>query len=219
MELSAPEQRLLDFSRERFGEHLSHFLLAGLGEEDEARIWLFTATFTDGQGIDRCREIKVEANERPDIVTLLPRRREPLVILALLRLLIVDREMSTSSLSYELEEVLNLLGWEDSAQSRLTIDGAIERYFNISYNWSLSAEELEERNLSFYNGQSRLVSGYSHYDAEEERRSGRSPSMVEFSAPFVGELVSRKLFDLDWNTVHGKIFSIPLRTNPVTSFE
>jgi hypothetical protein len=206
MKLSAPEQRLLDFAREQFGEHLSQFLLAGLGEEDEARTWLFNVIFTIGQDMDRCREIQVEADERPDIGTLLPRRREPLVILALLRLLIVDRKLSSASLSYELEEVLGLLGWEDSGKSRLTIDEAIERYADMSYQWKLSSEELEERNLSSYKGQSRIVSGYASSDIEGEGWSKRLSGMVEFGARFVEGLLGRTLFDLDWNNVRGQIY-------------
>jgi hypothetical protein len=207
MKLSADEQRLLDFAHEQFGEPLSQFLLSGLDKEDEARTWLFTVTVTNERGVDRCREIKVEANERPDIVTVLPRRREPLVILALLRLLIVDHKMSSATLSYELEEVLGLLGWEDSAKSRLTIDEAIERYAVMSYYWTLSGEELEEKNLSSYKGQSRIVSGYDRSAIEGEGWSKSLPGKVEFGARFIEGLIGRTLFDLDWNKVRGKIFS------------
>jgi hypothetical protein len=219
MKLLAQEQSLLDFAREQFGEHLSQFLLAGLEAEDEVQIWLFTVTFTDGQGVNQCREIKVEADERPDIITLLPRHREPLVILALLRLLIVEGEMTAASLYYEPKEVLDLLGWKDSVKSRLIINEAIERYFSISYYWRLSDEELKQRNLSFYNGQSRIVSGYSRYHAEEEGRSKSLLDMVEFAAPFVEGLMSRRMFDLDWNSVRGKIFSRPLGANSDAPFE
>jgi hypothetical protein len=205
MRLSAPEQRLLDSSRELFGEHLSQFLLTGLDEEDEAQTWLITVTFVDEKFVDQCREIKVEADDRPDTAALLPRRREPLVILALLQLLIVDREMSSASLYYETEEVLGLLGWEDSVKSRFTVDEAIERYSNMSYNWRLSSKELEERTLSFYNSQSRIVSGYDRYEVEMEGRSKRLPSIVDFGAPFVEGLVARRLFDIDWNNVRDRI--------------
>jgi hypothetical protein len=219
MKLSAPEQRLLDFAHEQFGEHLSQFLLAGLGAEDEVQIWLFTVTFTDKQGVDQCREIKVEADERPDIITLLPRHREPLVILALLRLLIVEREMTAATLYYEPKQVLGLLGWEDSVKSRLIINEAIERYFNMSYNWLLNGEELKEKNLSFYNGQGRIISGYGRYYTEGVERSKRLAGMVEFGAPFVEGLVGRRLFDLDWNSVRRKIFSRSLGTNSDALFE
>ena len=90
---SVQERLLLKFALDNFGEALSQLLLAGLGEEEEVRNWLFTITFADKQDVVRHREIRVEADDHPDVATLLPRQREPLVILALL---IVDRKLSST---------------------------------------------------------------------------------------------------------------------------
>jgi hypothetical protein len=67
----------------------------------------------------------------------------------------------------------------------------------MSYYWMLSGEELEERNLSSYKGQSRIVSGYGYHDAEGEGWSKRLPGMLEFGARLVEGLIGRTLFDLD----------------------
>lgn len=199
--LSDSERRLLEFALDLFGESLSRFLLSGTGEETEAQMWLFTVSFADGQGAARDREIRVKPDDIPDEPRILPGRREPLVILALLRLLIEDHRISTYTLSYSQEQVLNILGWEDNAATRSAIDGAVKRYANLSYSWGLGGEELAERKLSFYNSEGRFVSGYGYYNAEEDGEYKRVANNVEFSSVFVEGLTRRTIFDVDWNRV------------------
>ena len=201
MMLSAYEQRLLNFATDQFGEPLSRLLLTGLGEENESRHCILKVTFTDDKGVNRNREIVVEADDRPDLVPSLSRGREPLVMLALLRLLIVDRGLSSTSLSYEIEEVFGLLDWRYSPESQMVIARTIERYANLSYFWRLSAEELAERNLSFYEGESRFVSGYCHYTEEERGRSLLVSGSVDFNRVFIEELMQGTLFHVHWKSV------------------
>jgi hypothetical protein len=201
LSLSAGERMLLEFALDTFGEPLSQFILAGLGEEAEARSWLFTITFDDERGVGRRRKIKLEPDERPDVITLLPRQREPLVILALLCLLIEDPQRSSSTLSYKQEEVLHLLGWQNTVDACSAIDEAVERYARLSYSWGLSREELTERNLSFYDAEGRFVSSYGHYNGEESGAYKRVSDTVEFSSVFVEGLTRRTLFNVDWDGV------------------
>jgi hypothetical protein len=200
--LSRPERRLLKFALDAFGEQLSRFLLSGLGEEGRRRAWLFAVTFTDGGGVSRRRDIRVEADDFPDVVTSLPGRREPLVMLALLRLL-MDRQPFSPGLSYDQAEVLGLLGWEDSPDTRLSIDEAVGRYVDLSYRWSPGAEELAEQRLSHYRAWARFVTGCGYRDAGEGPggRMMRASNRVEFSSEFVGELANRSVFGVDWNKV------------------
>src|ERR1043165_4385658 len=122
IKLSKLERELLSFAREEFGEYLTQFLLAGLGEEGTTHSWLFIIDFTiDGTSLHR--ELQVSDNDQPGAPTCLPQRRDPLVMLALLRLLILQ-DQSSASLSYDMEEVLKLLGWNHTAQSRRMIDEA-----------------------------------------------------------------------------------------------
>lgn len=201
LSLSAGEKTLLEFALDTFGEPLSQLLLAGLSEEAPARSWLFTITFDDERGAALRREVKLEPDERPDVVTLLPRRREPLVILALLRLLIEVPQRSSSSLSYKQEQVLNLLEWEDTVDVRSIIYEVVERYARLSYSWGLSGEELAEKNLSFYEAEGRFVSGYSHYNVEENTEHKLMADTVEFSSVFVEGLMRRILFNVNWDGV------------------
>src|ERR1700760_3760646 len=96
--LSRSERRLLEFALDLFGEPLSKFLLSGIGEEAEAQVWLFKVSFGAGSGAAHPREIRVEPDDIPGEPRVLPSRREPLVMLALLRLLI-EAHGSLSTLS------------------------------------------------------------------------------------------------------------------------
>jgi hypothetical protein len=199
--LSRQERSLLRFALDRFGVPLSRFLLSGLGEEDEASLWLFTITFTDQSGVMRRREIKVEAEDYPDEPRLLPRRREPLVMLALLRLFMEDRVRSSSGLWYGQEQVLNLLGRDNTAESCASIDEAVKRYARLSYGWGLGRDELAEKRLSFYEAEARFITGYGSYDEEEGGELRRAARRVDFASEFVDELARRTLFGIDWNAV------------------
>jgi hypothetical protein len=200
--LSGAERRLLKFALDLFGEQLSKFLLSGIGEEIEAQVWLFSVTFDDGSGAIRRREIRVEPDDIPREPRVLPGRREPLIILALLHLLIgTHRPLST--LSYSQEQVLNLLGWEDNEITRSAIDQAVKRYARLAYRWMLGGEELVERKLSFYEAEARFVSGYGFYGAEDGGEHKRVTSRVDFASEFIEELIRRALFGVDWNKVSG----------------
>jgi hypothetical protein len=198
--LLGSERRMLEFALDLFGEPLSKFLLSGIGEEVEAQVWLFSVSFDDESGAARGREIKVEPDDIPGEPRVLPGRREPLVMLALLRLLI-EAHGSLSTLSYSQEQVLNLLGWEDDETARSVIDQAVKRYARLSYSWGLSGEELTDRKLSFYNAESRFVSGYGYYNAEEDGEDRRVANNVHFSSVFVEGLTCRTGFNVDWNRV------------------
>ena len=193
---------MLKFALDAFGEPLSRFLLSGLGEEEEGRIWLFTVIFTSNGGAIHRRDIRVEADDRPDVVSLLPRRREPIVMLALLWLL-MGRQPFSPSMLFDQEEVLELLEWEDSPSSRLSIDETVERYADLSYRWRLSKEELAEKNISRWQGWSQLVSGYGYRDAEEIKggQIKRVSNRIAFASKFISELMSRSLFGVNWNNV------------------
>ncbi len=200
--LSGSERRLLEFALDLFGEPLSKFLLSGIGEEAESQAWLFRVSFDDGSGVIRSREIRVEPDDIPREPRVLPRRREPLVILALLRLLIETHGPSSSTLPYSQEQVLNLLGWKDDKAPRSAIDQAVKRYARLLYSWRLGQEELTERKLSFYDAEERFVSGYGFYNAEQDGEDRRVANTVDFSSVFVEGLTRRACFDVNWNRIN-----------------
>lgn len=181
---------------------LSGFLLAGLGEEGEARSWLFSVTFEDDGGATRQRAIRVEADERPDIDTSLPGRKEPLVLMAFLWVLMRERESPVTQLSYGREEVLRVLGWDETPELLSIVDEAVNRYVNLTYTWTLSAEELAERKLKKYRGWTRFVTGCGHVDYEDDEGvRKRESSYVSFSEEFIRELKRRSEFEVRWDRV------------------
>jgi hypothetical protein len=200
--LSESELSLLTFALDSFGEALGSFFLSGLGEEGNTPGWLFTITFSDGLGRRCRREVRVQADYRPDLAPSVPQHKEPLVALALLWLLVVDRKLSLSSLSYSQEEVLRLLGWGDTQESRLNIDKAVRRYFTLLYEWGLGEQELAESNLSFFHGQARFISGYRYQSVEEDGEVRHTADEVNFDEEFIKELTGRSLFGIDWSSIN-----------------
>jgi hypothetical protein len=93
-ELSSAEQNLVSFAREEFGESLAQFLLNGLGAVPEAQRWHFTITFTNNEGTAQERRLEAITYEPTDGQSFLPRGRDPLVLLALLRLLFESNQQS-----------------------------------------------------------------------------------------------------------------------------
>lgn len=215
--LSGPERRLLKFALDTFGVTLSSFLLSGLGEEEQARAWLFSVAFEDDRGAARVRQVRVEAVDLPDVATSLPGQKEPLVLMALLRLLLVDRRPPPWRLSYRQDEALRLLGWGETAESLSAVDAAMDRYADLSYRWALSEEELAERNLATFRGWTSFVTGCGYRDQEDggDGLMKRASNHVEFSAEFIRELMGRSVFDVRWDNVREMTRTpLPVITHP-----
>jgi len=196
MELSAPEQRLLEFSREQFGEHLSQFLLAGLGEENLGPRGRFVITYAGGGDSLLERQVEVITYEPADGSSYLPRGRHPLVLLALLRLLMDGGRGSLNALRYEQAEVLSLLGWEGTEEARGEVDEAVARYFKLTYKWKMNKSELAASGLSFYTADEAMMSEYTSMYTEAEK----STHLI-FNEHFIKQLLGRSLFGIDWNKV------------------
>lgn len=200
--LTRQERGLLRFALDRFGEPLSQFLLSGVGEDTEVPARLFSVTFSDRAGVSYTRRIKVVARSRGDAVTpSLPRRKDPLVMLAFLRLLIDVRRMSSFAVRYEQKEVLSLLGWETNEDNRLALDEAVRRYSGLSYEWAMGEEELKAKGLDFYESEEFLISGYGYENSEGGGGAKRAWSEITFSGQFVKELLGRSLFGINWDSV------------------
>jgi hypothetical protein len=123
-------------------------------------------------------------------------------MLALLRRLTREHATPKGSLFYEVEEVLSLVGWEDSAETRLAVEGAIDRYSCVTYRSALSRKEKTASNLSFHRSRERFISGYRLLDSEEEGgRMRRVSNRVDFSAAFIDGLERRTLFDVVWDNI------------------
>lgn len=202
LELSKDERKLVEFAHEEFGEFITQFLLAGLGEETAGRRWQFAVTYASGDGIPLERYVEVILNESADGPALFPRRRDPLVLLALLQLLISGGGPSQSDLTYSQGDVLRLLGWEDALEARREIDEAVERYSLMTFRWTMDKEELGRNDLSQYTAREGLISEYEIVDEErQDRQMTRVLNRVILSPQFLAHLRGRSLFGIEWNEV------------------
>lgn len=205
-ELSSAEQKLVGFALEEFGESLAQFLLTGLDEVPAAQRWHFTITFTNNEGTTQERRLEAITYELTDGQSFLPRGRDPLVLLALLRLLFESSQQSEVSLFYSRHEVLSLLGREGTEEMQVEIDEAVRRYALLMYRWKMCHGELAGKRLSFYTARERVISGYSNIDEpdDEERADGQveeEPNEINFNQYFIEGLKRRSLFGVDWDKV------------------
>lgn len=196
--LSGNEQRLLNFAIDRFGARLGRFLLAGLGEESVSQRWDFAITYAAGERVLR-RRVQGITYEPEDGPSLLPRRRDPLVLLALFSLLPRGGPQPRHRLSYGPSALLRLLGWRDGHEAQGEIDGAVERYSLLTYVWEADPAELAPRNLSRFKARESIISEYHVSGLEEEKE--HPPNLVVFNPHFIEQLEQKSLFGIDWDTV------------------
>lgn len=202
LELSISEQQLVEFAREAFGEFITRFLLAGLAEEDVGRRWLFTIAFDNDVRADLNRRVQVITHEPSDGSSWLPRGRDPLVLLALLQLLTRVGESSNQGLLYDQEDILKILGWADTPETRHEIDQAVKRYFLITFKWEMSSTELVCASLTHYTAMENIFSESETINLElEDGRTKGTMNRIVFNSHFIGHLKRRSLFDLDWSRV------------------
>jgi hypothetical protein len=199
--LSIAEQKLVEFAREAFGEFVTQFLLAGLGEKDVGRRWRFDIAFDDGKTKLR-RRVEVITHEPEDGSSCLPRGRDPLVLLALLRILTLCGEGSNPRLLYDQEDVLKLLGRADTPKARREMDQAVRRYFMMTFKWGMSRAEQAREGLWHYTAMESIFSETEAIDREgEDGRMKRAVNRVDFNPNFIEHLKGRSLFDVDWGRV------------------
>ncbi|MCA1566116.1 MAG: hypothetical protein LC803_10860 [Acidobacteria bacterium] len=206
------ERRILKFSLDTFGEMLSQFLLTGIGRKKVGQRWYLAISFTSESRSLWKRQVQVITYEPLDGESFLPQGRDPLVLLALLLLLLHKPHAEKPVLSYTHEEVLQLLGWDDSEGVRHEIDEAIHRYSLLMYLWEKSQDELAGINHSHYKARERMISEYETTDREVGAHGEikRIANRLIFNDYFIRGLLQRTLFDVDWN----KARSVKLVTAP-----
>lgn len=178
------ERDLFDTARRVLGDNLFEFLLSGLGEPHHPRRQ-FTATSIreQAQGLTHRLEAVGESEKG------LPGGRDPLVMAALLHLLLTG-ERGRDEVVFREEDLLGLLSWPDTRESRLAIDAAVERYYNTGYHRT-SRESLGEGRGEMVSSQvQKLITGY---DTTLELREGppkkvRKSTILHFTTKLVEEV-------------------------------
>jgi hypothetical protein len=209
-EQTEAEGRLLTFIIETFGEQLGSLLLSGYCELVKAGARRFVISLpAEAQKKKRRRYLKIGTTLRLP----LPYGQDPLVLSALIKLLLHDGRQNNRSVIYTHSDLLRLLEWPDCSESRLVIDYAVARYFNLYYQPVETLAELTGKSPVYYTYQERLISEYGSASRSE---AGGQPlngtiCLVKFNLPFIEQLKRKSLFNIDWECVQS-LTRLPSKT-------
>jgi hypothetical protein len=190
-------EQLLTFVKTEFGEHLSTLLLSGFGDEQRGMIRHYAVRYRPGDEHRQAARVKTVAEDASGH----PCRDEPLVLLALLKLLWSSAAPLEGKVGYTPATLLRMLGRPDTARARTGINQTVERYYNLSL-------EREEDLPSAAGGQpatrmlaQRLLIGYEHVEEASDNGDRRDEGWLAFYPDFVRALKERSLFGIDWGRV------------------
>jgi hypothetical protein len=123
---SEAEHDLLDTARRVLGDNLFEFLFAGLGEPHHPRRH-YTATSIRAHGPELTYQLEVVGETKKG----LPGGRDPVVMAALLHLLLTGGKRR-DEVVYTDGELLGVLSWPDTRESRRSMNTSIERYYDAA---------------------------------------------------------------------------------------
>jgi hypothetical protein len=178
------EQDLLDTARRMLGGNLFEFLLSGLGQPHHPRRrYAAKSIRAHGPGLVYQLEVVSESEKG------LPGRRDSLVMAALLHLLWTG-DRGRDEVVFRDEELLGILSWPGTPESRSDVELAVERYYCAAYRRT-SREPLRPDGGERLSSQvQKLVPGY---DTTLEMRQGppkeiRKSTIVHFTTKFIEEV-------------------------------
>lgn len=191
------EKRLIAHLEEQFGEHLSALLLSGYGTKQWVQRRGLVISTTDRVGTHEEHNVALLTEG----MAFLPHGQDPIVLAAHLRML--SEQGACGRLSYDLLEMMGVLGLVDPVQGMKAIEGALHRYYRLSY----AVEGVRRHPLAVQpegvTAERRMLTAY---DFEHEPVRSRDPyptmhTVVEFSQRFLEQLRQRSLFGIDWYLV------------------
>ena len=192
------EKRLVAHLKEQFGEHLSALLLSGY----ETKQWVHW------RGLVISTTDRVGTQEEHSVVLItegasfLPHGPDPIVLAAHLRML--SERGVAGRLSYDLFEMLEALGLVDPVQGLKAIEGALYRYYRLSYAAVGRRRHPMAPHAKGVTAERRILTSYD-FEHEPVRGRGDHPTLqtvVEFSQHFLDQLSQRTLLGIDWDLVH-----------------
>jgi hypothetical protein len=186
------ELELLDSAKRVLGGNLSDFMLCGLGEPHHPRR-RFTATSIRAHrpGGNYQLEVVGESDDG------LPGGREPLVMAALLHLLWTGGK-GRDEVIFRDEEVLEILSWRDTRESRSVVESAVTRYYCTAYRRT-SRESLGEGQGELASSQvQKLVTGYDTtlVSREGPPREMRKSTVLHFTTKLIEEVTGAEKYFL-----------------------
>jgi hypothetical protein len=195
---TAAERDLVRYMQEAFGS-LATLLLMGYFESEVKQSRSLTI-LTNNFGVKTRHWMTLRAGDSSG----LPFQREPIVLLALLKLMLIGEHGVTGrAILSPGESVRRVLGWEESAETELAISSAIRKYFNVCYvrtdDITYTFPERTERLVGMYRLLRYCEFGHDlGVDSETDHLEGVA---VEFSENIVQEFFERRLFRINWLAV------------------
>lgn len=187
------EQRLISYMQEAFG-FLGTLLLSGYGETEVEQSRSFIV-LTDNFGVRTRHSITLRTTDSSG----LPCQREPVVLLALLKLSLSGNQCS--AVPSPTDAVSSLLGWEKSQETDHAISTAIRKYFNLCYirtdDIAYTFPERSERLTGMYH-----LIRYCEFGTDKSGRDTEDRFAgigVEFAETVVREVFERRLFRINWS--------------------
>jgi hypothetical protein len=199
------EHDLLDTARRVLGGNLFEFLLSGLGEPHQPRRRYTAKSIREhGPGLTYQLEAVAETKEG------LPGGRDPVVMAALLHLLLTGGK-GRDEVVYKDEELLGVLSWPDTRESRRSMNMSIERYYDAAYHRT-GREPLGPGRGEMVSAQvQKLVIGY---DTTEEWEVGtprgkRKSTILHFTTKLVEEVTGSGKYFLGIDFERLKLQQLP----------
>jgi hypothetical protein len=189
------EQSLISYMQEAFGP-LATLLLSGYREAEIKQSRSFTI-LTDNFGVRTRHLITLRAGDASG----LPYQREPMVLLALLKLSLISDQCA--AILSPMDAVTQLLGWKASEETDHEVSTAIRKYFHVCYTRTDDLAYTFPERSEQLNGMYHLIR-YCEFGADtlggepEERFEGIA---VEFTETVVKEVFERRLFRINWPAI------------------
>jgi hypothetical protein len=192
------ERELVRYMQEAFGS-LATLLLTGYFESEVKQSRSFTI-LTNNFGVKTRHWMTLRAGDSSG----LPFQREPVVLLALLKLTMIgEHGVMGGAILSPAESVRRVLGWEESVETELAISTAIRKYFNVCY------VRTDDITYTFPERSERLVGMYRllrYCEFGRDTNIGNETVdlqgvVVEFSENIVQQFFERRLFRINWLAV------------------
>lgn len=196
------EQRLILDIKQYFGDALAQLFLAGFGDDElvTARSFL-----VEPEELNIYCSLNI-STEDPEG---LPKGQEPLVLLALVKILKEDLTGIGTMIPSPVSHLRGILGWEDSDESHRIIHRAIRKYFNLSYVTIIKLSQSLDEAAAYTIVMRRLMVSCV-YRAGKEGISDPEAKIcqyIEFNKEMREELMEGELFGLKWAGVGIKEYS------------
>lgn len=192
------ERRLVEWARDLFGARLTSVLLCGMGGRKALSRRTLLIKPREGAGAEEVR-LNIYSNG----LKALPSGKDPLVLLAILKLWHSKGPSRSGIVPYGYGELYEALGWKVSEASRAAVDEAMLRYFGLTYEPVRSSDAGNSDSGLADSPKYTLVTSY--HSADEFDEGGDAADLtyreVCINTYVLDGLRSRRLFEIDWDRV------------------